>query len=84
MAEGIKVDAEHFINLLDLEERKEKEVDTFYGSTLFRYFRYKNKPCLPEDEPWYCPLRTRPVPAVLHFFCLSFFRWMTRVLMSTK
>lgn len=56
MAEGIKVDAEHFVDLLDLEERKEKEVDTFYGSTLFRYFRYKNKPCLPEDEP--CKVHT--------------------------
>jgi hypothetical protein len=79
MAEGIKVDAEHFVNLLDLEERKEKEVDTFYGSTLFRYFRYKNKPCLPEDEPWYCPNSTSPSRAPL-----SVFLWMTRVLMSTK
>jgi hypothetical protein len=53
IAEAIKVDVEHFFDLLDSEERKEKEVDTFYGSTLYRYFRYKNKPCLPEDEPWY-------------------------------
>ena len=61
MAEGIKVDAEHFLTLLDSEERKDKEADTFYGSTLFRYFRYKNKPCLSE-EPWYqvCPLHAIP------------------------
>jgi hypothetical protein len=72
MAEGIKVDAEHFINLLDLEERKEKEVDTFYGSTLFRYFRYKNKPCLPEDEPWYCPSELDQSQSC-STFCLSLF-----------
>lgn len=50
MAEAIQVDAEHFLNLLDPDV---PDSDTFYGSTLFRYFRYKNKPCLQDEEPWF-------------------------------
>jgi len=49
LARGIKVEEDKFLSLLDSEEAR-SDTQNYYSSTIYRYFRYKNKKA-GDEEP---------------------------------
>ncbi len=50
LAQGIGIQPCQFLSLLDSRERR-ANTQQYYGSSIFRFFRYKNK-VQNKEEPW--------------------------------